>query len=77
MGEGRPIPVRLQGELLERLDRAAAMTHLTRAAIIRVCLESWLDYTTGKEPHDLPLTAWTERLRTVDGRRGRTKRREP
>lgn len=75
MGEGRPIPVRLAGEIIERLNRASKKTYLCRAAIIRMCLESWLEHTSGRPVEDFPVEQWQAMLKSTDGRRLRRKRK--
>lgn len=44
MGEMKPIPVRLGDRLIGRLDSAAKRLGNNRAALIRFCLDSFLDH---------------------------------
>lgn len=52
----KPIPVKLSVEILERLDHAASVTGLqNRSALIRLCLQSFLDYFEQHGEMTLPL----------------------
>lgn len=64
----KPIPVRLSKGVIDQLDRTASAIGSSRAALIRLCVVSCLDYfdTTGKVM--LPLD-WKQIIDETDGRR--------
>jgi hypothetical protein len=63
----KPIPVRLSAELIRRLDAAAALLHTNRAAVIRLCADTFathvLEHGTATMPPD-----WIKLLPPIDGR---------
>lgn len=68
MAETKPIPVRLPGELIARLDAAAKRIGHTRAGVIRFCVETWLRHFELKGRACLPVD-WDEIMKAQDGRR--------
>jgi predicted DNA-binding protein len=61
----KPIPVRLPEYLIQRLDSIVDMRPgVTRAAMIRYMIETWLDYT---EKNGIPSN-WEEIMKRLDGR---------
>ena len=68
MAETKPIPVRLTPEILARLDNVADKTGLgNRAAVIKLCLSSFLKYIE-KEGISSIQPGWAEILSDLDGR---------
>jgi len=68
MSESKPIPVRLSDDVLERLEKAAEKIGVeTRAAVIKLCLTSFLDYYEKHGYEDLK-PAWEKIRKEMDGR---------
>ena len=67
MAETKPIPVRLSPELILRLDKAAQAMGTTRAGVIKLCLNSFLDAYERDGKIALPLD-WRLVLERSDGR---------
>ena len=64
----RPIPVRLDDDLIHRLDRAAERLGNTRAGVIKLCLAAFLDhFENAGGVASLPLN-WRDLVAANDGR---------
>ena len=64
----KPLPVRLEPAVIARLDAAAKRLGSNRAAVIRLCVTSFLDYFEQGGVATLPLN-WKEVIAAMDGRR--------
>lgn len=65
-----PFPVRLQGQLIKRIDQIAAQSGLTRSDIIRLCLNRFLEDFEAN-PAELMNRDWSQVLNKFDGRKNR------
>ena len=73
----RPIPVRLDDDLIRRLDAAAQRLGTTRAGVIKLCLTAFLDhFESAGGVASLPLN-WREMIAANDGRTRRSKESKP
>lgn len=68
MPEAKPIPVRLGDEVIARLDAAANRIGSNRAALIRLCLSTFLDYFERRGGIAALPPDWSELFREQDGR---------
>lgn len=65
----KPIPVKLSDEVIQKLDKISESTGLNnRSSLIRLCLQSFLDYFEKHGEAALPLN-WREILADNDGRK--------
>lgn len=68
MSETRAIPIRLPDDVIARLDAAAAKTSIgTRAAVMKFCINSFLDYFEANGETSLPIN-WREIIKDLDQR---------
>lgn len=67
MAETKPIPVRLEDELIKRIDLAAAKMGTNRAAMIRFLVKTFIDDFEQRGLKSLPHD-WQEIMRFQDGR---------
>jgi predicted transcriptional regulator len=66
MPKSKTIPVRLNADLLARLDRLAEAAGLSRSAVIKFCVSTFTEAITDlRGPH---LERLKEQLRQLDGR---------
>jgi len=73
MSEGKPTPVRLTDETLQRLDLAAKKMGLgNRTSLIKMSITSFLEYFEQTGMAGLPLN-WKEIIHKLDGRSQRYK----
>jgi hypothetical protein len=77
MAEGKPIPVRLNGELIARLEAVATRLGTSKSALIRFLAKSFVDHFEANGglvslPHN-----WEAILREQDGRSEGQKSRFP
>lgn len=63
----KPIPVRLENDLIERLDRVANQIGSNRSAVIRFLVSSWVDEFE-RTGHAILPPNWEEILAALDGR---------
>lgn len=68
MPEQKPIPVRLSDEVTSRLDEVAKSIGSNRAALIRLCTTTFLDYLDKVGVAGLPMD-WRAIIAESDGRR--------
>jgi hypothetical protein len=69
MPEKKPIPVRLENELIARLDKASKRLGNNRAALIRFCVDSFLSYFENNGGVASLPPNWRELFDAQDGRR--------
>lgn len=68
MATSATIPVRLSGEIVERLDNYATQLGISRSAAIRLCLAYQLGIIETADPKELPnLDGRTHRYATPEG----------
>jgi hypothetical protein len=77
MAEGKPIPVRLDGALIARLDAVAKRMGSNKSALIRFLAKSFVDYFESHGWTDSLPGNWREILREQDGRSEGQKARFP
>ena len=68
MAEGRSIPVRLSPEVIERLDRVAKRTGMSRNGLMKFCVSTFAYEMESGELSTRTLQAWQEVLKNLDGR---------
>ncbi len=68
MAEGRSIPVRLSPEVIERLDRVAKRTGMSRNALMKFCVSTFAYEMESGELSTRTLQAWQKVLKDLDGR---------
>lgn len=68
MAEGRSIPVRLSPEVIERLDRVAKRTGMSRNSLMKFCVSTFAYEMETGELSTKTLQAWQEVLKNLDGR---------
>lgn len=68
VAEQKPIPVRLSDDLISRLDKAAGKIGSNRAALIRLCTQTFLDHLDDNGFGALPID-WQTIIAETDGRR--------
>lgn len=76
VSETKPIPVRLDHDLIKRLDRAAERLGNTRTGVIKLCLTAFLDHFEAEGAASLPLN-WAEIVAYWDRRTRRSRGDEP
>lgn len=68
MAESRSIPVRLSPEVIERLDRVAKRTGMSRNALMKFCVSTFAYEMENGELSTRTLQAWQKVLKDLDGR---------
>ncbi len=76
MSVTKPIPVRLDHDLIKRLDEAAERLGNTRTGVIKLCLSAFLDHFEATGTASLPLN-WREIVEYWDRRTRRSRGNEP
>ena len=67
VADTKPIPVRLSANLIERLDRVAERIGSNRAAVIRICTQTFIEHFEERGKASLP-PEWEHLLRWLDNR---------
>lgn len=68
VAEQKPIPVRLSEDIISRLDEAAGKIGSNRAALIRLCTQTFLDHLDKAGFGAMPMD-WQNIIEESDGRR--------
>ena len=68
VAEQKPIPVRLSEDIISRLDEAAGKIGSNRAALIRLCTQTFLDHLDQAGFGAMPMD-WQNIIEESDGRR--------
>lgn len=72
----KPIPIRLGGDLISRLDDVASRMGTNRTAIVRVCVQTFVEHFEKRGKAALPPN-WEELLAASDNRTIESRNRYP